>query len=110
MTADVLIGAGRCFPRVVVRADFAVASGHQSAQHVRGTGVSGDRIGDDVCRPDAVLRKERVKPRQGVNIAELLMCTRGRVPLVVAFSIDADQEIHRSYGLDFIDPDPSLRA
>ena len=36
-------------------------------------------------------RKQRVQPRQRVDILELLVCARGRVPLIVSFGVDADQ-------------------
>jgi hypothetical protein len=41
-----------------------------------------------------VPREQRVKARQGIDILEPLGRARGRVPLVVAFGIDAYEQVH----------------
>ena len=79
---------------MVMRADLAVAARQQRTQHVGGSRVLRHRIGDDVGRPDAMTRKQRVQARQRVDVVELLVCARGRVPLIVAFGVDADQQMH----------------
>ncbi len=97
MPAHVGLGARRRFPGVVMRADFAIAAREQPAKHVGRPGIARDRIRDDVGRPHAVPGKQRVQPRQRVDVLERLPRARGGVPLVVAFGVDADEEPHRSW-------------
>ncbi len=77
-----------------MRADLAVAAGEQLPQHVRGPRIGRDRVRDDVGRPHAVAGEERVQPRQRVDVLERLMRSSRRVPLVVAFGVDADEQVH----------------
>ena len=109
MPLDVLGGAGGRFPGVMMRADLAVAAGLQPAQHVRRTRVGRDRMRDHVGRPHAVPREQRVQPRQRVDVLEPLVRARRRVPLVVAFGVDADEQVH-ALQRTIIGPDPSRRA
>jgi hypothetical protein len=60
-------------------------------------------------------RKERMEARQRIDVLEPLVGSRGRVPLVVTFGIDAYEEMHLSVVANprsavVIDPDPSPRA
>ena len=90
MTPDVLFGARRRLPGVMVSANLAVATVLQRAQYLRRTWIDGDRVGDHVGRPDAVLLKQRMQPRQRVDVLEALIETRRRIPLVVAFRVNAN--------------------
>ena len=86
--------ARRCFPDVVVCADFAVTAGLQLSQHLCGPRIGRDRVGDDVGRAHAVTGEERVQPRQRVDVLERLIDSSRRVPLVVTFGVDADEQVH----------------
>jgi hypothetical protein len=75
---------------VVMRADFAVASPFQLAQHVRRRRIDGNRIRDHVSRPDTVSGEQRVQPRERMDVLEPLIGARGSIPLIVAFGVDAN--------------------
>ena len=90
MPFHVLGRRGRRLPRVMMRADLAIAARLQSAQHVHRPRIDRHRMGNHVGRPDTVAREQRVQPRQRVDVLEPLIRARGRVPLVVAFGVDAD--------------------
>jgi hypothetical protein len=74
--------------------DLTVAACEQSSKNISGPRIPGDRICDHVRRPDCVPRKECMQPGQRVDVLELLMRPGVRVPLIVAFGVDADQQIH----------------
>ena len=74
--------------------------------------IAGDRIRDHVGRPDAVPLEERMQLRQRIEVLEPLVRARGRVPLVVAFGVDADEQVACGAGAAsrLIDPGPSRPA
>jgi hypothetical protein len=74
--------------------DLTVAACEQTSKNISGPRIPGDWIGDDVSRPDSVPREQRMQPGQRVDVLELLMRPGVRVPLIVAFGVDADQQIH----------------
>jgi hypothetical protein len=99
MPPHVVDRAGRRFPGMMMRADFAVAPGKQVAQDGRRARVRRNRVGDDVGRPDAMFREERVEARERVQVFEGLVAARLRVPLVVAFRVDTYEEVHQINGV-----------
>ena len=89
----------------MVRADFAVAAAEQPSQHLGRPRVRRDRIGDDVGRPHAVPREQRVQPRQRVDVLERLVARARRRPTGCRLRCRC-----RRAGLRFIDPGPSRPA
>src|SRR5262249_12781110 len=104
MAADVFFGAWRRLPGVVVGAGLAISTGLQRAQHVGRTPVDCHRIGDDVGRTDAVPREQRMQPRQRIDVLKALIGARGGIPLVVAFRVDADEQVHCALSLVSVYP------
>ena len=92
--------AGRCFPRVMVGAYLAIAAQQQISEDLFRSLVAGDGPGDHIGWPHAVAFEERVQLRQGVDVLEGGVLAGVELPLVVAFSVDADQQGgggHRSW-------------
>ncbi len=90
--------ARRCFPRVMVGPDLAVSRSEQATEHVRRSPVGRNRMGDDIRRPDAVTGKQRVEPGEGVDVLESLVRAGRRIPLVVPFGVDPDEQVHLMCG------------
>jgi hypothetical protein len=77
---------------MVVRADLAVSTKQQEAQHLLRSFVGGDRPGHDVGRPNAMALEQAVQFRQRVDVLERLALPGVEIPLVVALGVDADEQ------------------
>ena len=77
-------------------ADFTVAACEQLAQDVGGWRILRDRMSNHICGANGVLGKQRVQPRQGVDVLEPLVQPRCGIPLVVTLGIDSNEQIQHS--------------
>src|SRR6187549_225656 len=92
MTVHVFRAERRRLPGVVVRADLRITSSQEVAQDSGRACIGRHWMGDDVRGPNAMTREKFVQTAERVDVLEGLVPAGARIPLIVAFGVDRDEQ------------------